>query len=42
MDNSTFGSEEFKNAATQIDKLQNKLVEALDKGVEPATDGFKN
>lgn len=41
MDNSTFGSEEFKNAATQIDKLQNKLVEALDKGVEPATDGFK-
>lgn len=41
MDNSTFGSEEFKNAAIQIDKLQNKLVEALDKGVEPATDGFK-
>jgi len=41
MDNSTFGSEEFKNAATQIDKLENKLIEVLDKGVEPATDGFK-
>ncbi len=41
VENSDFGSEEFRSASAEIDKVQAKLIEATSKGVEPATNGFK-
>ncbi len=41
VENSDFGSEEFRAASTEIEKVQSKLIEATSKGVEPATNGFK-
>jgi hypothetical protein len=41
VENSDFGSEEFRAASTEIERVQAKLIEATSKGVEPATNGFK-
>lgn len=41
VENSDFGSEAFRSASAEIDKVQAKLIEATSKGVEPAASGFK-